>query len=91
MDNVTALIERGRLQARNGDIAGARLLFTRAVEDGSGRAALLMGETYDPAVLAGMGVLGVKGDTAVARMWYERAITLGVAVAADRIRALAGR
>ena len=91
MDDDTALIERGRLLVRTGDIAGARLLFERAADTGSGRAALLLGETYDPDVLAGLRVMGVRGDIAKARRWYARAAELGVAVAADRLRALAGR
>lgn len=91
MDEHTALIERGRLLARNGDIAGARLLFERAADTGSGRAALLLGETYDPDVLAGMGVLGAKGDFAKARRWYAKANELGIPIAAERLKALAGK
>ncbi len=91
MDEDTALIERGRLLARNGDIAAARLLFERAADAGNGRAALLLGETFDPEVLAGMGVLGAKGDLAKARRWYARANELGVPLAAERLKALAGR
>lgn len=91
MDEDTAMIERGRLLARNGDIAAARLMFERAADAGSGRAALLLGETYDPDVLAAMGVLGAKGDLAKARRWYARANELGVGVAAERLRALAGK
>ena len=91
MDESSALIERGRLLVRNGDIAGARLLFARAAEVGSGHAALLLGDTYDPVVLAGMGVLGARGDLAKARQWYERAKALGVLDAGERLKALAGR
>ena len=75
----------------NGDIAGARLLFERAADTGSGRAALLLGETYDPDVLAGMGVLGAKGDFAKARRWYAKANELGIPIAAERLKALAGK
>jgi hypothetical protein len=91
MDEDTAMIERGRLLARNGDIAGARLLFERAADVGSGRAALLLGETYDPDVLASMGVLGAKGDLGKARRWYARATELGIPIAAERLKALAGK
>lgn len=91
MDEHTALIERGRLLIRNGDIASARLMFERAADGGSGRAALLLGETYDPDVLVSLGVLGAKGDPAKARRWYTRASELGMPMAAERLRALAGR
>ena len=91
MDDDTAMIERGRLLARHGDIASARLLFERAADAGSGRAALLMGETYDPEILAGMRVMGARGDLAKARQWYTRASELGMTVAAERLRAMAER
>lgn len=91
MDDDTALIERGRLLARNGDIAGARLLFERAADAGSGRAALLLGETYDPDILTGMGVLGARGDIAKARHWYTRASEFGVQQATERLKSLVGR
>lgn len=71
-----------------GDIAGARLLLSRAVEIGDAQAAFLLGETYDTRALAGWGVVGLRGDPVVARRFYEQALAGGVADARSRIAAL---
>ncbi|MBN8874339.1 MAG: hypothetical protein J0H67_16005 [Rhodospirillales bacterium] len=60
-----------------GDISAARLLFDRAAEAGSGRAALEAGRLRDPAWLASTGAIGVAADPAAAASWYRRAITSG--------------
>jgi TPR repeat protein len=72
-----------------GEIAGARLVFTRAAEAGDARSALALGATYDPDVLRKLGVLGVVGDAAHAREWYAKASSLGSREAAQRIELMA--
>jgi hypothetical protein len=51
-DEVAALLKRGSGLIASGDIAAARLVLVRAAEAGDARAATMVGETYDPAVLA---------------------------------------
>ncbi|MDC7988155.1 sel1 repeat family protein, partial [Rhodoplanes sp. TEM] len=83
------LIKRGQDAIEAGDIAGARLLLTRAAEAGNAHAALLLGTTYDPAALRERKVLGLAGDPQQARFWYERAADLGSTDAGRRLDDLA--
>ena len=71
-----------------GDFAGARALLERAAEAGDARALLVLGDTYDPATLARMGALGLRGDAARARDYYARALAAGIGAARERIVAL---
>jgi hypothetical protein len=71
------LRQRGDLLRVEGDIAQARLFYERAAGLGDGEAALLAGDTYDPARLASWGVVGIPGDPAMATRWYQRALALG--------------
>ncbi|MEQ1648285.1 MAG: hypothetical protein ABL898_06840 [Hyphomicrobiaceae bacterium] len=83
-----AFLSKGRQLFSTGDVAGARLMLERALEVGSKSATLLLGETYDPAGLAARGVRGMTADVKQARAWYEKARTLGIAEAEDRLRRL---
>jgi hypothetical protein len=85
---IVALYERGEQLIAQGEIAAARLLFARAAEAGDGRSALALGASYDPNVLRKLGVLGVKGDAALAREWYAKASGFGSREAAQRIELL---
>lgn len=71
------LLGEGDEQMAKGDIAAARLFYRAAVEKGSGTAALRLGNSYDPAFLKRLGVLGMQGDAAEAASWYRRARELG--------------
>jgi len=82
------LCAQGLVALAAGDIAGARLYLERAAEGGDARALLVLGETYDPATLARMGVLGVKGEAIKARDYYARALAAGMGAARERIAAL---
>ncbi|MGG5809649.1 hypothetical protein [Falsiroseomonas sp. CW058] len=72
------LLTRGEEMLARGDVSGARLMFRRAAEGGSGEAARALARSYDPAVLAGLGVRGIRPDPAEAALWYRRAAELGV-------------
>ena len=85
------LLSRGRALLTSGDVAGARLILERAIDLGSPAAVLVMGETYDPAALAALGVRGVPAEVTRARSWYQKARELGVAEADDRLRRLPSR
>jgi len=72
-------------------VCHARLVFQRAAEGGNAVAALALGATYDPVVLASLGVRGVDADVAKARTWYQRAKDFGEPEASRRLDVLANR
>jgi hypothetical protein len=74
---IADLVERGRVLFESGDVAAARLFFRRAASAGDAAAALAMGATYDPDVLAKRFVRGIGADLEEARTWYEKARELG--------------
>src|SRR5215831_8136522 len=78
-DRIDDLIKHGQKMVEVGYLAGARAYFRRAVEAGSGEAALLLGACYDPAFIEKIGAKGIEPDLKEARTWYERAKQLGVA------------
>ena len=69
----------------------ARVVFRRAAEAGDAGGALALGATYDPVVLARMGVRGIAPDIEQARSWYEKARDFGSAEAPHLLKALADR
>ncbi|WP_230529908.1 hypothetical protein [Microvirga roseola] len=73
---------------RNGDVSGARLLLERSMEDGNPRATFMLAETFDPHMLAKIGVLGIRGDAKKARDLYAKALASGIAQAGERLQAL---
>jgi hypothetical protein len=74
---VGVLIRRGDEMVGLGNISAARLLYERAAMAGSGQAATAAGKTYDPTFLAAIGARGIRGDSAAALAWYQRAAALG--------------
>jgi hypothetical protein len=87
-DEIAILRKRGEEFVLAGDIAGARLLLRRAAEARDAHAALALGATYDPNMLAKLRVHGLTADIAAARTWYEKAAELGSAEASERIKRL---
>jgi TPR repeat protein len=88
-DEIAMLVKRGKDLLTTGDVASARLLLRRAAEAGDAEGALAFGSTFDPAVIARLGAIGVEADTARARKWYEKAAALGSNLASDKIAKLA--
>jgi TPR repeat protein len=82
------MLQRGEQLLGRGDVVGARAVYERAAEMGSGPAALAMGSTYDPNRLWSLGVFGMVGNKERARHWYARADQLGHPSAKDRLRSL---
>jgi hypothetical protein len=82
------LCAQGLVALAAGDITGARLYLERAAEGGDSRALMALGTSYDPATLARMGALGIKGDPAKAREYYAKALAAGMGAARERIAAL---
>jgi succinoglycan biosynthesis transport protein ExoP len=73
------LVARGDAFMRARDVGSARLFYERAAEAGDGRAALRMGQTFDPAFL--VGIRGTQASRENALSWYRRARDLGDAEA----------
>ncbi len=88
-DELNLLIKRSEELIREGDIAAARLMLTRAAEAGDARGALALAATYDPDTLRKLGVVGVGGDAAKARSWYAKAAEFGSGEATRRLETLA--
>ena len=86
---VAALIRRGQDLLASGDVQSARLLLMRGAEARDARAALLVGTTYDPALLRQIGADGPLADAAQARTWYQRAKEWGEPDAQRKLEALA--
>jgi hypothetical protein len=87
-ESARRLCAQGLIALAAGDIVGARLYLERAADSGDIRAFMVLGETYDPASLARMGVLGIKGDAARARDYYAKALAAGMGAARERMAAL---
>jgi hypothetical protein len=77
-----------RVLFRDGDVLRARKILGSADMTARGEAVFMLAETFDPNVLAALGITGVMAETEVARRLYARARELGVAAAAQRIDAL---
>jgi TPR repeat protein len=90
-DEIETLLKRGEELLRTGDLAGARLLLRRAAEAHDPVGALALATTYDPNVLAELGVRGVGGDPDMARSWYEKAKEYGSREAPRRLELLASQ
>jgi TPR repeat protein len=71
-----------------GDIPSARLLLERAADAQEPSAALMLAQTYDPAVLGTQDTRNINTDAALARTWYQRAAQLGSADAQRRLSQL---
>jgi len=87
-DTLAGLMTRARSLISVGDIAAARLVLERAANAKDATAALLLAQTYDPAVLGTSDARSVTADAAAARDWYQRAATLGSAEARQRLARL---
>jgi hypothetical protein len=88
---IKLLMRQGEQLIAAGDVVTARTVFQRAAEAGNADAAIALGATYDPNVLAKLGVVGVSADVGKARSWYQRAETLGSPDARGRLNVLADR
>ncbi len=84
-DEVAALLKRAKGMIDVGDIAAARLLLERAAGANEPKAALLLAQTYDPAVLGTPDMRSITPDPAMARSWYQKAAELGSTDAQQRL------
>ncbi|MCG8562510.1 MAG: hypothetical protein MI824_22150 [Hyphomicrobiales bacterium] len=82
------LLSRGQGLMRDGDIAGARLIFEHAAQRGSVKAMVALAKSYDPDLLGQLGVQGIQPDLEKAINWYERASRSGDQESSVRVKAL---
>jgi hypothetical protein len=83
-----SLVLRGKELLQNGDFSSARLILQRAADAGDADAALALGSTYDPTVLAQLGLRSQVANVELARTWYEKAQEFGSTEASSRLKAL---
>jgi TPR repeat protein len=76
-DELAALVKRAKSLIAIGDIAPARLLLERAADAQEASAALLLAQTWDPAVLGTSDSRSITPDPAKARDWYRKAAQFG--------------
>ena len=91
IDEARRLCAEGLVAFAEGDIATARAFFVSAAEAGDPRALVALGDTFDPATLSRLGVVGLKGDGAKARDYYARALAAGASGARERLASLAAK
>ncbi|MEH2490080.1 hypothetical protein [Bradyrhizobium sp. AZCC 2230] len=87
-DTLAGLMTRAKSLLKIGDIVAARLLLERAANAQDATAALLLAQTYDPAVLGTRDTRSVNADAAAARDWYQKAAALGSSEAEQRLALL---
>ena len=84
-DELAALLKRAKSLIAIGDFAPARLLLKRAADSQEAGAALLLAQTYDPAVLGKQDMRSITPDPAKAREWYQKAAQFGSVEAQQRL------
>jgi hypothetical protein len=82
------LFDKALERFKRGDVSGARAIFEVLAMKGDSGAAIAMGETYDPVVLAQLFVKGLQPDEGKAITWYKKADELGDQRARTRLNAL---
>jgi serine/threonine protein phosphatase 1 len=87
-EQIGFLVGHSQTLLAEGDVEAARILLRRAAEARDARAALALGATYDPIMLAILQLHGVAADVPRAREWYERAIEFGSQEALRRLNLL---
>jgi hypothetical protein len=90
-EEITLLMKQGEQFIAAGDVVTARIVFQRAAEAGDADAAVALGATYDPVVLANLGVAGLSANVEKARIWYQKAENLGSTEATRRLAILENR
>ena len=85
---IAGLVARGDWMFATGDVASARLLYERAADAGEARAAVRLGETFDPVYLNDSHRHGLQGDPDTALFWYRLARDLGATGVASRLKKL---
>ena len=89
---IAVMLKSGAEFMANGNVAAARMMLQPAADAGDATAAFALAETYDPVVLARLGVKGgIAPDVALAQRWYAKANALGTSAAQERLVRLTHR
>ncbi len=91
IEDARRLTAQGLVAFANGDIATARAFLLSAAGAGDARALVALGDTFNPATLSRLGVIGLKGDEAKSRDYYARGLAAGAGGARERLAALAAK
>jgi hypothetical protein len=86
---IELLVGRSEKLITEGDVEAARILLQPAAEARDAHAALALGSTYDPIMLAILQAHGVAPDASLALDWYKRAQEFGSREAQQRLKVLA--
>jgi hypothetical protein len=84
-DELAGLLKRAQGLLDTGDLPGARLLLERAAGAHEAKAAFLLAQTYDPAVLGASDMRSTTPDPEAARSWYRKAAEFGSQEAQQRL------
>jgi hypothetical protein len=84
-DELALLMKRAKEMLSAGDIPAARLLLRRAADAQEPTAALMLAQTYDPAILGTQDARNIIPDPETARVWYQKAAQLGSTDAQRRL------
>jgi hypothetical protein len=76
-DELATLLKRAQSLLDMGDLPGARLLLARAADAHEAKAAFILAQTYDPAVLGTQDSRSITPDPEAARLWYQKAAQFG--------------
>jgi hypothetical protein len=72
-----ALLKKGMILLKNGDVSAARLNFESLALRGSTKGAFALAQSFDPAVLQSIPIEGLRPDLTKAKEWYAKAAALG--------------
>ncbi|MEJ2123794.1 MAG: hypothetical protein P8Y67_12345 [Alphaproteobacteria bacterium] len=86
-----AILNKAAILINANDVASARLLFEYAANRGSAKAALAMGQTFDPAFFRAAEIIGLRPNPQKAIAWYQKAAALGNKEAQKRLSSLQTR
>jgi hypothetical protein len=85
---IELLIGRSEKLVADGNVEAARTLLQPAAQAHDARAALALGATYDPIMLAILKAHGEASDVSLALDWYKKARDFGSLEAEERLRSL---
>jgi len=84
-DELAGLLKRAQGMLDMGDLSGARLLLERAADAHEAKAAFILAQTYDPAVLGTPDARSIAPNPEAARLWYQKAAQYGSQEAQQRL------
>lgn len=87
-EEMAGRLEAARALVGEGDVLAARAVLAEAALASIPEAAYVIAETYDPNVLAALGITDVRAEVELARLFYERALTGGIDAARQRLEGL---